>query len=608
MKKITFLLAFCAMSFLASAQILLDEKFPDFPTSDMLSTVSANGWTNWVSNSFDTSKNFRTLAAPLSYADVTGVPALSGLGFSVYNDYTGVTGNNYITYKRFVTDSVNTGSIYMSFLWHVYKAGGSQGEVVGLSDSIQRGAVRIWIKQSSSTAFALGLTRSSGSSADIQISTGPTYSFGTTFFVVLKYNFASKTASVFMNPAIGTTTEPTPTVSDDGSKWDPLKLAPIAGRTAMRYLHFRNGGSNKAYYYTSGIRVCTSWSDAVAALQLPKVATPTIGSASAIGTEGFTASWTPTSDAAGYSVLVYNGTTLFSKTDVVGKTTSSTVITGLVSNTTYTFKVQAKGDNVASGNSDPSAASASFTTLDGATSLNPDFSDNTWGSVYPNSTSEPAALSYPSFANGNYFVSNGLNSSSKRIGMFLPTNPTVRDTIKYWIKLDKSTALGGSYLALPSMKQVGSMELHVFSGAPGRAFFIQELATDGSWKTDYSLTTSKDTLNNKDTIMTLNFSNHYGTKLRIVNNGSGYLGVGVVKVSGVISGLVDNTSNISLYSTGKTIVSSQPGQLSIYNMQGMLVYKEAIESRRITSLSSGIYIVRLKASDGSMTTRKVLLQ
>jgi hypothetical protein len=484
--------------------------------------------------------------------------------------------------------------------------GGSQGQAVSITDSIQRSAVCLWIRPGASgSTYKMGLTRSGGGSADIVNGTTE-YNYGTVNFIVMKYDFNTHVAYLYVNPGIGSAAEPIEYAKDDGT-FNPATTAPF--RTAMQYIMLSSKGSNKSNYYVSGIRVCQSWADAVAAAVLPKVATPTNGSASDVTAEGFTANWTPTSDSNGYTVLVYNGTSLFSKTDVTDKTASSFVVTGLVSNTSYTYEIQAKGDMAATGNSNPSTPSGSFKTIDGVTSLQPDFSDGTWGTVYPNSTAEPASLSYPSYANGNYFISNGLNSSSKRIGMFLPNNPAARDTIKYWIKLDKATAVGGSYLTLPSMKQVGTMELHVLSGGPGRTFLVQELAADGSWKIDYSLATAKDTANNKDTIYVLNINKSIGTKLRIINTGSGYLGVGVVKVDGVLSGFMDNkASNISLYSTGKTIVSSVPGMITVYNLQGMIVYKEAIENKRLTNLHTGLYVVRLKGNDGSSTTRKVLIQ
>ena len=625
MKKITLLLMVCAFALMGNAQVLMNETFGTdpangFPTNDNPNTV--NGWTNWAGNYLTLEpyilngvpQDFRLNdAVALNYADLNGIYALSGQGLLLDNSYVGLSasktppGTTYLTYKPFTTTPVTSGNIYLSFLFQPVKAGGSQGQTISLTDSIQRSAMCLWIRPSTSTTCKLGITRSGGGSADI-VNGLPDFNYGTTYLVVMKYNFTTQIAYLYVNPPIASASEPTEIAKDDGSF---NTVTPTPARTAMQYVMYSNKGSNKSFFLSSGIRVSQDWASAVAALPLPKVSTPAAGSVSGIGAESFTANWTPTSDANGYNILVFNGTTQFKSTTISGKTTSSAVITGLVSNTAYTFKVQATGDGSTTANSDPSAATASFTTSDGVTSLQPDFSDGTWGTVYTASTGttpEPPALSYPSAANGNYYVSNGFVSSVQKIGIFLPTNQTVRDTLKYWIKLDKSAALGGAYLALPSMKQVGSMELHVFTGSKSRPFLIQELSADGSWKTDFSLVTGKDSIgSNNDTIYNLTFNKSIGTKLRIVNAGGGFFGVGKIIANGVISGLADNTSNISLYSTGKTIVSSQAGTLSIYNLQGILVYKEAIENRRLTNLAAGIYIVRLKTTDGSMITRKVLL-
>lgn len=602
MEKITLILALCVTTLLVNAQILLDEKFPDFPTSDMPSTSSANGWTNHLANvGIPNAKDFRTLAAPLNYADLSGVPALSGLGFSIFNDYTGATGQNYITYKSFSATPITTGKIYMSFLWNVYKAGGSQGEVMGLTDSIHRNACRMWIRPSTASAFILGLTRASGASAEIHVSAGSTYNFGQTYFVVLKYDLDTKIASVFMNPVIGSSTESTPTLIDDGSA---PTLPTSSVRSAMQFFMFRNGGSNKGYYNVSGIRICTSWTDAVAALALPKVTTPTMGSVSGIGKESFTASWTPTTDCIGYTVLVYNGTTLFSKTDVPAKTTSSILVAGLISNTTYTYKVQAKGDNVTSGNSEPSAASSSFTTLDGATSLNPNFADGTWGDLYPNSLSEPLSGAFPTFMTTNgYLIQNGLLSGQKILDIS-------GDSIKTCIKLDRSggTVVGSATLTLPSMKAVKRVEIHAWTSRRNRPFVLQQLLTDGSWQTVQTYASANDTINHQDTIVVTTMNNTAGTKLRILNTNSGSLWIGRIKVDAVINGLANNYSNASLYAIGKTIVSSEPGMLTIYNLQGIQLSSGIIENRRATTLNRGIYIIRFKGRDGLSTTKKLLIQ
>ncbi|MEI6753326.1 MAG: FISUMP domain-containing protein [Paludibacter sp.] len=543
-------------------QVLMDEIFSNFPTTDNMAII--NGWTNYSGNTLEPNgTDYRLLdKAGLSYADLNNTPVLSGQGNSLHNVYVGVSssstppGSVLLTSKSFSTTAITTGTVYASFFIQPMTQGGTMGQTVSLSDSIHRSAMSLWIRQGSTgSTFKLGITRSSGASSDI-VNGLNEYSYGTVNFVVMKYDLTTQVAYLYVNPAIGSASEPIEYAKDDGT-FNPLTISPA--RIAMQYLMIANKGANKSNYYVSGIRVCQSWSDAVAASALPKVATPTIGSATTIGAESFTANWTPTSDANGYTVLVYNGTSLFSKITVTDKTASSYQITGLVSNTTYTYEVQAIGNGSSTGNSTPSAASVSFTTLDGVMTVQADFSNGTWGAVYPSSVYEPLSFSYPSFANGNYYVSNGLNSSSMRIGMFLPTNPTVRDTIKYWLKLDRSTAVGGSYLALPSMKKLGSMELHMLSPGPGRIFLVQELTADGTWKTDYTLNTAKDTLNNKDTIYTLNFNNNYGTKIRIINNSSGgSIGIGVVKAS---SGSSPISISTALIPAGTFIMGSPTSEV-----------------------------------------------
>ena len=610
MKKLTLILALCLFAFVAKAQVLLDETFFDFPTTDNMATV--NGWTNYSGNTLEPNlTDYRIVdKAGLSYADLNGIPFLSGQGAALHNVFVGVSasktppGAALLTSKPFSATPITSGVIYVSFLFQPMAPGGSQGQTISLTDSVQRSSMCLWIRPGATgSTCKLGLTRAGGGSTDIVNGTTE-FNYGTVNFIVMKYDFTSHIAYLYVNPAVGSASEPVEYALDNASA-NPAETY----RSALQYVMLVNKGSNKANYYISGIRVCQSWTDAVQAASLPKVATPANGSASGVEAETFLANWTPTSDANGYNVLVYNGTNLFSKTAVTDKSASSVQISGLVSSTTYTYEVQATGDGATTGNSTPSTASAAFTTSEGVMEVLPNFSDGTWGQVYPNSTTEPAALSYPSFANGNYYVSNGLNSSNKHIGMYLPDNPTVRDTIKYWIKLDKSTAVGGSYLALPSMKQVGNMELHVWTSGPGRTFLVQELTADGSWKTNQSLYSAKDTLNNKDTIINVGINNNYATKLRIINTGSGYLAIGLVKVSGVINGLKEIKSNVtSVYCTGKSIFTSEPGMLSIYNLQGMLMYKEAIENRRLTNLAAGVYVVRFTNNSGKQIIQKIAIR
>jgi len=95
---------------------------------------------------------------------------------------------------------------------------------------------------------------------------------------------------------------------------------------------------------------------------------PTIGTASSITPTGFTANWTPVdTNASGYKIFVYTASTLVSgfPVSVSGQSTSNLTITGLSSNTTYTYNVLSSGDGDQrySDSYLAASASASFTTL-----------------------------------------------------------------------------------------------------------------------------------------------------------------------------------------------------------------------------------------------------
>jgi hypothetical protein len=95
------------------------------------------------------------------------------------------------------------------------------------------------------------------------------------------------------------------------------------------------------------------------------LAKPTVGEASGVNSTGFTANWTAVSNASGYKVYVYQGTTLISGAPFTanGQSTESIAISDLTSENAYTFKVQAIGDgDVNYSDSFLSVASASVST------------------------------------------------------------------------------------------------------------------------------------------------------------------------------------------------------------------------------------------------------
>ena len=592
MKKITLLISLISFAFFANAQVLLDETFTAFPTSTDNTGIPTNGWLNWASNIGPATTDYRTVVnSALSYSDAAGLTALSAIGNSLWNDYTGVSGNNYVTYKEFTSTPIESGSIYMSYLFQAIKQGGSQGEVLGVTDSIHRGAMRTWIgKGADATTYKIGLTRSSGASADIQYIATKTYTYGTIYFIVLKYEFATGKASLYINPGIGSTTEPTAEVIDD-----------IKGtaRTSMRYLMVRNGGSNKAYYNASSVRICTSWSDAVAAYKtsLPKIDTPSIGAAQAVDVESFTANWTPISNAIGYTVYVYNGAVMCNKVEVDGQTKTNALIEGLVSNTNYTYKVQAKGDNVTKASSDLSVVSAVFKTADGRLSLNPDFSDGNWGTVYENSIDEPATGSFPTFSNNGFTVIKGLCSHSNKTG----PNSEVHT---HSIKLDKGSS--GAMLILPSMKSISRVEIHAWTGTALRPFLLQELLNDGTWSTGELFTTND--VANADNIFVSTLTRSIGTKLRIINTGGGALNIGQIIIESSPNAVQNPIVSNLIWSNGKNIFTPEVGNIDVYNLQGSIVRQAREVNELTTNLKTGLYIVKFTNQSGRVFTNKVLLQ
>ncbi len=82
----------------------------------------------------------------------------------------------------------------------------------------------------------------------------------------------------------------------------------------------------------------------VAGYNTVRLLTPSVGTASAINTFGFTANWTAVDNAQGYKVEVYQGDDLIDTYDASGESTNYLQITGLDNQTEYTYKVKAVGD------------------------------------------------------------------------------------------------------------------------------------------------------------------------------------------------------------------------------------------------------------------------
>jgi hypothetical protein len=234
----------------------------------------------------------------------------------------------------------------------------------------------------------------------------------------VKYDWVAKTASLFVNPAIASTTEPTPDIIDNTSSKDVA--------AAIDGIRFRCNGSSAAKFQVSGVRVSTSWAAAVGK-QVAELQMPTANAATVVANSSFNANWTPVASATGYEVAVYAAGILVKTVSVTGQATVTAAITGLNSGTAYTYKVTAIADKITYANSQPSADSPVVTTLGLPTPTVGATTDITESSFTANWTSVPNATGYEVYIYQNttllktVTVSSGTIFSSNITGLLMGT-------------------------------------------------------------------------------------------------------------------------------------------------------------------------------------------
>lgn len=257
-----------------------------------------------------------------------------------------------------------------------------------------------------------------------------------------------------------------------------------------------------------GIRIAKTWGEVLGAQsEAPAISAPVVGQASDVGAETFVANWSPVVDAVGYSVKVYKGEESVGTYHVNGQSTSELFVKGLLTNTTYTYTVIAKGDGATYSDSDESAASAEFTTLEGLDAIHTDFSDGTWGVLY-DSGNQPAAGAFPSsFVNG-FDLSNTFLYDISR-------TDSRGELHQNGLRMDRQS--NGGMVVLPTVKSLEQIEIHAIPGGAPRSINLKELV-DGVWTTigTYEMTSSTEY---KEFIIPL--SRTEPTKLRIENAGTG---------------------------------------------------------------------------------------
>ena len=348
MKKLLFIFSLCLVSLMAEAQtIYLDEPFTaGFPFPAASTTLSANGWT--TVNVAIAAGMGRTVISPLTYPASGTKYVNSGINNGLYNNYNGVSGNSSVSYKQFTATPISSGIVFLSFIYQCTAKGGSNSQVIHLSDSPSAGnGATIWCAGDASNV-RLGVTRSSSTSTDVQYygTAGGAGSLvlNSIHFVVLKYDFSNNKAMLYIDPTIGGIDpgDGGANVFDDGTFGSKATARPN-----FSYLKLYGNGANKGYFNISGVRISQSWADAVAPKAPPSVTTT---AESAITSTGATFNGNITSingtaiTARGFSYKTSSGVVLTDNQTSDGGTAAGTyskVFTGLAVNTQYFYKAYA---------------------------------------------------------------------------------------------------------------------------------------------------------------------------------------------------------------------------------------------------------------------------
>jgi hypothetical protein len=584
-KTFTLIVVLCSFILVSQGQVLLDETFNySVAKLDLEPTWTSSG----TAPAVGTGRNIATPA--LTYVTTDGTYVLSDQGKKINSDYTSGAAD-YICYKAF--GSVNSGVVYLSFL---YKAGVAQGqsqsEVIGLGDGASSGP-KIMVGKGPTTGFRFGTTRGLTGSTDIKWGVTEYFDLTAVFLIVIKYDFTKLTSSIFINPTLGSSTQPAVNAADSVSG---------TGKTTLSTIRFRYNGNNKANFNLCGARVSSLWADAVAIVPpLPILSTPVVGAATFVSETGFTANWTSVANALSYDVKVYSGPTLISTTNASGQASESVAISGLSAFTTYDFKVTAKGDGVTYMDSPQSAASPNFTTsYTAVNTIHTNFNDGTWGTPVP---AAPASGSFPSSSiNGFIFEKAVIRAASKK--------DRRGDTHINDIAFDNVT--NGGLVVFPVVNSVEQIELHAYTGTAERTFFLEEYnAITSTWdsigtRLKYS-TASK--AYGFDSIYVIPISRSAPAKFRVRNYGGGAFNVAqiITRLTNPVSlpspvvGVASNIISVGFTANWTTVDNATGYEVFVYK-RGNFVSQtsaggQATASQAIVGLvSDSTYTFKVRAN------------
>ena len=233
------------------ATLLWEENF-DYPLAD---TVNGkyNGWASFSGTGQWASR----IVSGLSYS---GYPnSAVGNAIDIKNIGEDIA-------KKVVTpgDSIITGAGYVSFLVRVDTANTGDyflflGQYALTSTSAQRS--RIYVKAGvAPNTIAFGVFKGSSTTLTAPVYTSESYSLGTTYHIVMKYNIVTGTTNDFcnlwVNPSLDGT-EPTPTITDNSD-------ATVSDLTSIGSLCLRQGTvTARQSVIVDGIRLAKDWNSAI---------------------------------------------------------------------------------------------------------------------------------------------------------------------------------------------------------------------------------------------------------------------------------------------------------------------------------------------------------
>jgi len=302
---------------------LLEENF------SFTGNLTANGWTQ----------------------SGTGTPTIAastpGL---VYSGYAGSDIGNSAAFAAAAGEDVSksftsrtSGSVYLAFLLNLTAAGSTTGAYFFEMGQAQAAMNCNLHARSATGGFNLGISKAGTATWGSTV-----YSLNTAYLVTVKYTFITGTGNdevkLFVNPVIGAA-EPTATATSTAG----------TDATGLAYLQIQQYSTSQAAGRLDGIRIATTWADAVASGAPPTPpADPVATAGTSVTDVGFTANWNASSGATSYRLDVSTSSGFatyvagYQDLTVAG---TSQAVSGLTASTAYYYRVRAVNAAGTSGNS-----------------------------------------------------------------------------------------------------------------------------------------------------------------------------------------------------------------------------------------------------------------